>query len=68
MVAVFSPSMEKCCWYKTSFQTLFRCLKNRIQHYWDRDPDVAGLLQQASGFRNTGVSVEGPGPVKSRTV
>jgi hypothetical protein len=68
MVAVFSPSMEKCCWYKTSFRTLFRCLKNRIQHYWDRDPDVAALLQQIAGFRNSGVSVERPGPVKSRTV
>jgi hypothetical protein len=68
MVAVFSPSMETCCWYKTSFQTLFRCLKNRIQHYWDRDPDVAALLQQIAGFRNSGVSVERPGPVKSRTV
>lgn len=45
-VGVFSPSMEKCCWYKTSFGTLFRCLKNRIQHYWNRDPDVSSLLEQ----------------------
>lgn len=67
MVAVFSPQMEKCCWYKTSFGTLFRCLKNRIQHYWDRDPDVAALLQQAAVFRSA-VSVEEPGPVKSRIV
>lgn len=66
MVAVFSPSMEKCCWYKTNFQTLFRCLKNRIQHYWDRDPDVAGLLQQTARFRSTSPSVEGPAPVKSK--
>jgi len=65
-VAVFSPSMEKCCWYKTNFQTLFRCLKNRIQHYWNRDPDIAALLEQAAGFRNPGASVERPGPVKSR--
>lgn len=62
MVAVFSPSMEKCCWYKTSFGTLFRCLKNRIQHYWDRDPDVAALLQQTAVFRSAGASP----PVKSR--
>ena len=46
MIGAFSPNMEKCCWYKTNFQTLFRCLKNRIQHYWDRDPDVARLLEQ----------------------
>jgi hypothetical protein len=44
MVAVFSPSMEKCCWYKTNFLTLSRCLKNRIIHYWDRDTDLASLL------------------------
>jgi hypothetical protein len=66
MVAVFSPQMEKCCWYKTSFQTLFRCLKNRIKHYWDRDPDVAALLEQTGVFRSAGASVDRPGPVKSR--
>jgi hypothetical protein len=66
MVAVFSPSMEKCCWYKTSFGTLFRCLKNRIQHYWDRDPDMAALFKQTTVFRSAGNSVERPGPVKSR--
>lgn len=69
MVAVFSPDMEKCCWYKTNFQTLFRCLKNRIQHYcWDRDPDVTVLLQQTAGFRKASVSVESSDPVKSRIV
>jgi hypothetical protein len=56
MVGVFSPQMEKCCWYKTNFRTLFRCLKNRIQHYWNRDPEVSQLLEQmgsslgASGY------------------
>src|SRR6476619_2271211 len=44
MVAAFSPQMEKCCWYKTNFLTLARCLKNRIKHYWDRDTDLARLL------------------------
>jgi len=44
MAAVFSPQMEKCCWYKTNFLTLARCLKNRIKHYWDRDTDLARLL------------------------
>src|SRR5262245_16284463 len=68
IVGAFSPNMEDCCWYKTSFRTLFRCLKNRIQHYWDREPDVAGLLRQATGYRKTHASVETPGPVKSRIV
>ena len=48
MVAVFSPQMEKCCWYKTNFLTLARCLKNRIKHYWDRDTDLARLLAAGS--------------------
>jgi hypothetical protein len=48
MVAVFSPQMEKCCWYKTNFLTLTRCLKNRIKHYWDRDTDLARLLAAGS--------------------
>lgn len=48
MVAVFSPQMEKCCWYKTNFLTLTRCLKNRIKHYWDRDTDLAQLLAAGS--------------------
>jgi hypothetical protein len=44
MAAVFSPEMEKCCWYKTNFLTLARCLKNRIKHYWDRDTDLGRLF------------------------
>jgi len=48
MAAVFSPQMEKCCWYKTNFLTLARCLKNRIKHYWDRDNDLARLLAAGS--------------------
>ncbi|HLY92619.1 MAG TPA: hypothetical protein VKQ89_05115 [Candidatus Angelobacter sp.] len=63
-VAVFSPSMEKCCWYKTSFFTLARCLKNRIQHSWDRAPDLDRLLEQAQGPSRGGYS-EGAAPVKS---
>lgn len=51
MVAVFSPQMEKCCWYKTNFLTLARCLKNRIKHYWDRDTDLARLLAAGTGGR-----------------
>lgn len=47
LVGLFSPNMEKCCWYKTDIFTLARCLKNRIQHYWDRAPDLDRLLEQA---------------------
>jgi hypothetical protein len=62
-VAVFSPGMERCCWYKTSFFTLARCLKNRIQHYWDRAPDLDRLLERAQG-RPRG-TYEGAGPMQS---
>jgi hypothetical protein len=66
MVAVFSPQMEKCCWYKTNFLTLTRCLKNRIKHYWDRDTDLARLLAAGdarSAFEGYAGSA---GPVKSK--
>lgn len=66
-IGVFSPSMEKCCWYKTNPKTLFRCLKNRIKHYWDRDPDVTRLLEQTGHGHGVG-SAEGPGPVHSRII
>jgi hypothetical protein len=69
-VGVFSPSMEKCCWYKTSFFTLARCLKNRIQHYWDRAPDPDRLLKQAQAshaHRGPGFA-QGTGPVKSKFI
>ena len=52
MVAVFSPQMEKCCWYKTNLRTLTRCLKNRIQHHWDRDNDLVRLLEVTAGTEN----------------
>src|ERR1041385_1708352 len=68
MVAVFSPQMEKCCWYKTNFLTLARCLKNRIQHYWDRDTDLARLL--AAGPDSAGLEgyAGSAGPVKTKYV
>jgi hypothetical protein len=52
LIGVFSPNMERCCWYKTNFQTLFRCLKNRIQHMWDRDTDLNRLLDQTATSRS----------------
>jgi hypothetical protein len=67
MVAVFSPNMEKCCWYKTNFLTLTRCLKNRIQHYWDRDTDMARLLAARSKGSSMNAFAEPTGPmVKSK--
>ncbi|HEY1526297.1 MAG TPA: hypothetical protein VGH51_08680 [Candidatus Angelobacter sp.] len=65
MVAVFSPQMEKCCWYKTNFLTLSRCLKNRIKHYWDRDTDLAWLAAGSKG-RNLNTFAESTGPIKSK--
>ena len=64
-VGVFSPSMEKCCWYRTSFFTLARCLKNRIQHYWDRAPDLDRLLQQTAQARAIAGLEESAGAVNS---
>ncbi|HEX3105323.1 MAG TPA: hypothetical protein VHQ22_12820 [Terriglobales bacterium] len=64
MVAVFSPQMEKCCWYKTSFRTLARCLKNRIQHHWDRDTDMARLLAATAGTENLGAFAGTTRPMK----
>jgi hypothetical protein len=66
MVAVFSPQMEKCCWYKTNLKTLARCLKNRIQHHWDRDTDLARLLAVTAGTENLGAFPGNTRPVKSK--
>jgi hypothetical protein len=66
MVGVFSPKMEQCCWYKTNFQTLFRCLKNRIKHKWDRDTDVSSLLRQATHRQTVSASTENALPIKQK--
>ncbi len=66
MVAVFSPQMEKCCWYKTNLRTLARCLKNRIQHSWDRDTDLARLLAETSAAGNLGAFSGNTRPMKSK--
>ena len=68
LIGGFSPNMEKCCWYKTNFQTLFRCLKNRIQHYWNRDPDVAWLLEQTAPSRTAAGRAEGARPIKTNAM
>ncbi len=64
MVAVFSPHMEKCCWYKTNLRTLARCLKNRIQHHWDRDADLARLLAATAGTEHLGAFAGSTRPLK----
>jgi hypothetical protein len=66
MVGVFSPHMERCCWYKTSLFTLTRCLKNRIKHYWDRDTDLAQLLSAGAGAARPGDYAASPAPLKSK--
>ena len=68
LIGVFSPSMELCCWYKTNFRTLFRCLKNRIQHSWDRDPDVARLLEQTAQSRTVAGYGESPHRIGSHPI
>jgi hypothetical protein len=44
VVCGFSPVMENCCWYKTSFSSLARYLKNRIQYIRNREADVSRWL------------------------
>jgi hypothetical protein len=66
MVAVFSPQMEKCCWYKTNILTLSRCLKNRIKHHWDRDTDLARLVAATSRADNASVFAGSTRPMKSK--
>jgi len=46
LVCGFSPAMERCCWYKTSFSSLARYLKNRIQYVRNREADVSRWLAQ----------------------
>jgi hypothetical protein len=41
LVCGFSPAMERCCWYKTSFSSLARYLKNRIKYVQNREADVS---------------------------
>jgi hypothetical protein len=65
VVGVFSPNMEKCCWYKTNLLTLSRCLKNRIKHYWDRDTDLARALAARNKRHNIASFAGSAGSIKS---
>lgn len=51
VVCGFSPSMDQCCWYKTSLPNLFRYLKNRIKHLGGREVETQRLLRQAAQTR-----------------
>lgn len=52
----FSPSMDKCCWYKTTVFNLARYVKNRIIHSLGRDTDFRRLAPSAPRSRAVEVS------------
>ena len=66
VIGGFSPNMEKCCWYRTNFQTLFQYLRNRIQHYWARDPDITLLLEHAEQDQRAADYAENAPPIKTK--
>jgi hypothetical protein len=51
VVCGFSPSMETCCWYKTTVSNLARYVKNRIIHLLGRDTDFRRLTPAAPRSR-----------------
>ncbi|HLJ28626.1 MAG TPA: hypothetical protein VKY85_18100 [Candidatus Angelobacter sp.] len=54
LVCGFSPSMERCCWYKTDLANLFHYTKNRIKYFWGRDADVSRLMLHGRGAGEAG--------------
>jgi hypothetical protein len=66
LILGFSPNMEVCCWYKTNARTLARCLKNRIQHYWARDPDAELLRERRTQTQAVADYSESAGPVETK--
>jgi hypothetical protein len=44
----FSAHMRECCWYETNLANLWRYLKHRITHIYDREADVERLLLLAA--------------------
>lgn len=48
VVCGLSPSMQKCCWYRTTLPNLTRYLKNRIKHLWSKEADLAQLLPRTA--------------------
>jgi hypothetical protein len=54
LVCGFSPSMERCCWYKTDLANLFHYTKNRIKYFWGRDADLSRLMLHGRGAGEAG--------------
>jgi hypothetical protein len=52
----FSPSMDRCCWYKTTVPNLTRYVKNRIIHFLGRDTDFTRLAPSSARSRAVEVS------------
>ncbi|HTS04054.1 MAG TPA: oligosaccharide flippase family protein [Candidatus Eisenbacteria bacterium] len=44
-----SPSMTRCCWYKTNVNTLSRYLTNMLRHiFYDPESDIGRFLESGS--------------------
>ncbi|HZQ97008.1 MAG TPA: oligosaccharide flippase family protein [Candidatus Sulfotelmatobacter sp.] len=45
----FSPSMTRCCWYKTNVNTLSRYLTNLLRHiFYDPESDIGRFMESGS--------------------
>jgi hypothetical protein len=60
LVCGFSPNMESCCWYKTSFSSLAQYLKNRIKYIRNREADVSQWLPLPANGRAVGPATAMP--------
>lgn len=68
MVCGFSPHMEKCCWYKTSFSSLARYLKNRIKYIRNQEADVSRWLPlPVRGAKPSPASIPGAATSSAKT-
>ena len=44
-----SPDMNRCCWYRTNVNTLWRYLTNLLRHFfYDPETDIGRFLQSDS--------------------
>lgn len=69
LVCGFSPAMKRCCWYKTSFSSLARYLKNRIQYIQNREADVSRWtsLSARAGQRPASAAISGAATTSVKT-
>jgi len=45
----FSPTMTRCCWYRTNVNTLSRYLTNLVRHiFYDPESDIGRFLESGS--------------------